>query len=154
MGTLWPVDGRASPGPPGAGGRGQGRARARLDGRPAVAKDGADLAAALGDELIDHRREQGHWRVAALDNRIVERAQVVTRPELRLGLVAQAQDLEMPDLVAAGLAGHRAIAVDLARHGSPIVAVGLDEPVDGLVAGPALGVEPGVAHQPACPEAG
>src|SRR4029453_6038772 len=123
MGTLWPVDGRASPGPPGAGGRGQGRARARLDGRPAVAKDGADLAFAFGDELIDHRREQGHWRVAALANPIVEGAQVVARSEIRLGLVAQAQDLEMPDLVAAGLAGHRTIAVDFASYRSPIVAV-------------------------------
>ena len=60
----------------------------------------------------------------------------------------------MPDLVAAGLARHRAIAVDFARHGSPIVAIGLDEPVDRLVAGPMLGMEPGVDHQPACAEAG
>ena len=70
-------------------------------------------------------------------------------PSARSGEAAQPVDLAMADLVAAGLARPGAIAVDLALDVAARRAVGGREPLDRMVAGPALGVEPGVDHQPA-----
>src|SRR3546814_8885391 len=55
----------------------------------------------------------------------------------------------MAHLVAAGLAGPGAISVDLALYFLDRRAVGGREPLDSVVAGPPLGVEPRVDDQPA-----
>ena len=70
-------------------------------------------------------------------------------PERRLGALALADDLAVADLVAAGLAGPAAIAVDFARDFLGLRAVVVDEEADALLAGPALGVEAGVDDQAA-----
>src|SRR5436190_2149894 len=64
-------------------------------------------------------------------------------------MLAQAVDLAVADLVAAGLTGPGAIAVDLAGHLLGRGAVGFGEPSDRMVAGPALGVEAGVDDEAA-----
>ncbi len=71
-------------------------------------------AAHARDVAVDGPREHVERDVAAFDHRVVERPQVVGRAELGLGVRAQADDLAVADLVAAGLAGPRAVAIDLA----------------------------------------
>src|SRR3546814_3576083 len=80
---------------------------------------------------------------------VVERLVVITLAERGLGLAAQSIDLVMAHLVAAGLAGPGAISVDLALYFLDRRAVGGREPLDSVVAGPPLGVEPRVDDQPA-----
>ncbi len=69
--------------------------------------------------------------------------------ERRLRLLALPVDLAVPDLVAARLAGPRAIAVDFARHFLRVRSVHVDEELHALLARPALGVDAGVDDQPA-----
>src|SRR5688500_5137536 len=104
---------------------------------------------ALGDMRVDHPLEQSERDVAAEHQRIVERAEVETRAERLLGLFAQTDDLAVADLVAAGLAGPGAIAVDLALHLLDRRAVGCREPLDRMRPGPALRMKPGVDDEPA-----
>src|SRR4051794_3402777 len=101
------------------------------------------------DVVVDVPGEHVHRYVAALDHRIVERAQVVFLTERRLRPVAQAVDGRVADLVAARLAGPTAIAIDFGRDLQRVRAVALDKEIDALLARPALGVKPGIDHQPA-----
>src|SRR5262249_11005196 len=71
------------------------------------------------------------------------------RSERGLRLVALTVDLAVADLVAAGLAGPRAVAIDFARDFLRVGSVHVDEERDRLLAGPALGVDAGVDDQPA-----
>src|SRR5205823_3065872 len=68
---------------------------------------------------------------------------------LGLGLIAQTIDLVVTNLVAAGLARPRAIAVDFRRDFERVGAVAFDEEIDRLLPRPALGVKAAVDHQPA-----
>src|SRR3546814_16142004 len=101
------------------------------------------------DILVDILREHVERDVAALDDDIVEVAQVVARPQRRLGAAALADDLAMADLVAAGLAGPTAIAVDCAGDLQRVRHVAHDEEFDRFLARPALGVEAGVYDEAA-----
>src|SRR5690349_20260313 len=96
------------------------------------------------DVFVDVPGEHVERHVAAKDHRIVERLEVVLRAERDPGLLALAVDLAVADLVSAGLAGPRAIAIDLACHLDRIRAVALDEELHALLARPALGVNAGV----------
>src|SRR5262245_49669204 len=101
------------------------------------------------DVSVDHAPEHGHRHVAAGDDRVVEGAQIVARPERGPRRIAQAIDGAVADLVAAGLAWPGAIAVDLALHFVGIGAVFAHEEVDALRARPALRVNAGVDDQAA-----
>src|SRR6476469_3326260 len=105
-----------------------------------------------GDIFVDVFGEHVHRHVAAFDHCIVERLEVIFGAERRLRLVAQGDDGRMADLVAAGLAGPGAIAVDLARHFERVGAVDVDEIIDALLAGPALGMDARIDHQAAAAE--
>src|SRR4051812_119459 len=96
------------------------------------------------DVPVDHTLEQSQWHVAAEHDGVVERPEVEARAERRLRLVAQAVDLAVADLVAAGLAGPGAIAVDLALHLLDGRAVGAGEPLDRLRPRPAFRVDAAV----------
>ena len=54
----------------------------------------------------------------------------------------------MADLVAAGLAHHRAVTFDFALRAWPGEAGGLNHVIGRLLAAPALGVDAGVDHEP------
>ena len=70
-----------------------------------------------------------------------------------LRFLAEPHDLKLADLIAARLARHNAVAVDLPLHRRTRITVGAHEPVDGLLARPPHRVETGVDNQPAGAEA-
>src|ERR1044071_7082618 len=65
-----------------------------------------------GDMGIHGRCQNGQWNGARFDHRIVEVPQVEPRAQFLFHFIAQAIDLGMTDLIAAGLARGCAIAVD------------------------------------------
>src|SRR3954463_11514283 len=65
------------------------------------------------DEIVDVLGEHVHRPIAAEDDRVVEGLQVVFRPKLCFGPVAQAMDGGVPDFVAARLPGPAAVTVAL-----------------------------------------
>src|SRR5438128_1150200 len=65
------------------------------------------------DVIVDVLREHIHRHIAAEDDRVVEGLQVVFRSKLGFGLVAEAIDGGVPDLVAARLPWPAAVTVDL-----------------------------------------
>ena len=69
--------------------------------------------------------------------------------ERRLRLVALPVDLAVTDLVAARLAGPRAVAIDFAGDLLRIRSVHVDEELHALLARPALGVDAGVDDEAA-----
>ncbi|GIX18842.1 MAG: hypothetical protein KatS3mg120_0518 [Erythrobacter sp.] len=75
--------------------------------------------------------------------KVIGRAQRALRP------LALAHDLAVADLVAAGLPRPGAIAINLAGHLLGLGAIAFDKELPALFARPALGVQPGVHHQPA-----
>jgi len=100
------------------------------------------------DVARDVAGEHVERNVAAIDHRLVEVAQVVPAAERRLRPPPQRDDLGAADLVAAGLPGPGAVAVDLAlRVGARQTGRG-DELGERLVARPALRVDAGVDDQP------
>src|SRR5690606_28765748 len=110
------------------------------------------LPPARGDVALDVAGEHVERRVAALDDRVVELPQIVSRTERLLCAAALAHHLAVPDLVPAGLAGPRAVAIDLALDLFALVPVALHEEDDALFAAPALVVQACVDHQPASAE--
>src|SRR3990167_9485987 len=99
----------------------------------------------FGDILCEHVERD----VAALDDDVVEIAQVIFRADRLLRQPALADDFAVPDLVSARLAGPAAIAIDLAGDLERVGAILLDEKRDTLLARPALGVKAGVDDKPA-----
>src|SRR5436190_22050697 len=92
------------------------------------------------DVLVDVGRQDVERHVAAEDDRVVERLQVVSRSERGLCPLALTVDLAVPDLVAARLARPRAVAIDLARNLLGVRAVDVDEKPHSLLAGPTFRV--------------
>src|SRR5919106_5057095 len=100
---------------------------------------------------VDHLGQHRQRDPAGAEHQIVEAAQVEADPEAGLGEAPEPDQLQAPDHVSQGLAGHGDVAVDLvldvaAGQGG----VGQQVP-DGLVAAPAELVQPGVDDQPAGP---
>src|SRR4029078_2956019 len=77
--------------------------------------------------------------VAAEDDGVVERLEIVLRSQRGLDLLALTVDLAVDHLVAAGLSGPRAIAIDFAGDFLRVRAIDVDEEPDPLLARPALG---------------
>src|SRR5690606_22093486 len=90
--------------------------------------------------------------VTSFDDGVVELARVERSAEHLLRAAALADHFAVPDLVTAGLAGPRAIAVDLALDLGPLVAVALHEETNALLADLALVVEPRVDDEQAIPD--
>src|SRR5690606_5891495 len=104
------------------------------------------------DIFIDILCQHVERDVAALDDDIVEIAQIIFRAECRLRTPALADDFAVADLVSARLARPAAIAVDLACNFERVRSVALDEEADAFLAWPAFCVEPRVDDEAACPE--
>jgi hypothetical protein len=101
------------------------------------------------DEFSEGARQCEHGHAATGHHGIVEAPEVETRAERNLGLGAQAIDLAVAHLVSAGLPGPGAVAVHFTADLLHARTIGTGEPVDGLLARPALGMQAGVDHQPA-----
>src|SRR5690606_38855252 len=105
---------------------------------------GVDPAGDLG---LQHPQADG----GPAEHGVVEAPDVEGLAEPAPGVVPQAQDLPLADLVGERLAGHADVAVDLDDDLVPVDRRVGGHEVDGLLAGPAQRVEPGVDHQPAGP---
>ena len=105
--------------------------------------------APLGDVSVDDPRQHDQRHVAVGDQGVVEPAEVEARAQSGLRRRPQAIDLAVADLVAAGLAGPGAIAINLALDVAARAAVGGREPVDGVLTRPPLGMEAGVDDEAA-----
>ncbi len=88
--------------------------------------------------------ERGH---PVAEHDVVELAHGESVAEARLGLAAEALDLEATDHVARRLAGRRDVAVDLGLGVGSILGGVVHEEGDGLVAGPPQSVQAGVDDQ-------
>src|SRR5690606_41021642 len=86
------------------------------------------------DIFIDILCQHVERDVAALDDDIVEIAQIIFRAECRLRTPALADDFAVADLVSARLARPAAIAVDLACNFERVRSVALDEEADAFLA--------------------
>ena len=86
-----------------------------------------------------------HWRVA--DHRIMEAPDVEAGAKLGLRRLAKTEELELANLVGAGLARPGAIAFDFPARIVRGRAGGLDQIGDGAIAAPALAVQACVDHQ-------
>src|SRR5882724_412910 len=98
------------------------------------------LPTPAGNPALHLRLQDAERHPTILQQRVVEIAEVERGAQRRLGLPPQAQDLELADLVAERLAGPGHVALHLALCAfTPAAEVG-----DGLLARPALGVQPDV----------
>src|SRR6185369_11277726 len=90
---------------------------------------------------------QDTQRHRALAQDLMELLDVESGTEALLRLVAGAHPGRMSNLVAAGLADHRAVALDLPLRAGAGVAGRLDHVIGRLLAAPSLGMDPGVDDQ-------
>src|SRR3569623_1595243 len=99
----------------------------------------ANLPPGAGDIAIHHAFEQRQRNVASLHDDVVIGLEVEARTQRRPGLDAQPVNLVVPHLVAARLAGHRTIALQLAGKLDGWHAGRFQEPGQRLYKCPALG---------------
>src|SRR5882724_9702574 len=109
----------------------------------------SDIPFRRADVLVDVLRQHVERHVAAEHYRVVERLEIVARPERSLRALALPVDLAVPDLVATRLSRPRAVAIDFTGHLDRIRSVALDEEVDPLLSRPSLRVNASVDHQTA-----
>ena len=93
----------------------------------------------MGGAGVEHVERES----AAAEDLVVEGADVEFGAELFLRALAELEDLELAELVGAGLRGPRDVAVGLGLD-ERLVDVVLAHVVDDLIAGPALRVDAGV----------
>src|SRR6476660_5052915 len=107
-----------------------------------------------GDGLADRRRPladasfEDRQRHRSLAQDLVELLEIELRAELLLRLVTRAGPRSMPDLIAAGLADHRAVPLDLALRARTRKARGFHHVIGRLFTAPVLAVQSGVDDQP------
>src|SRR4051794_39125555 len=101
-----------------------------------------------GDELVDPLFQDVHRQGAGAEHLVVEGADVELAAELALRLLAQLENLQLPDLVAEGLAGPHDVAVGLVLDVHLVLRrMGVEE-IDNLLTVPLLVMQAGVDHQP------
>lgn len=124
-------------------------------GRRCVAPSWIDRSAGAchssGDPPIDLLFKQNEGQLPTAKDCIVEAAYVEFRAELFFGFPAQCLHLDHADLIAGCLPRHH----DIASHLGADLPVGsgriFREICDGLLFGPAFGVEAGIDHEADCP---
>src|SRR3954453_14977140 len=107
------------------------------------------LASSRVDPRLDPAAEDRERDGSALEDAIVELAEIEARSERALGFGAKASDLEVARHVRARLSGPRDVAIDLLRRLRRRHRGVLEEESDRAIAIPAERVEAGVDDEPA-----
>src|SRR6476469_5374602 len=123
-------------------------------GTRACGRTAQDQGWCLGDRprAVPDSPFEDRERHCALAHHLVELSDVELRAEALFRFVAGAHPGGVPDLVAAGLADHRAVALDFALRPGAGIARRLRHVVGGLFAAPALGMDAGVDDEARRPE--
>ena len=101
----------------------------------------------FSDPFVGAGFEEVQRQRAAVQDFVVEGADIELRSQLLLGMVAEFANLELPEFLAERLSGPGDVAVGLGLDRGLVDGTGLAHEFDDLIATPALGVNAGVDNQ-------
>ena len=121
----------------------QTRSRCAARDRTSLNVSWLPASAHLRDVGVDHLPQNRQRHGSGPQQQIMESAQRKSAAQCRTLLRALGENLHLPDFIRTGLSRHHDVALNFGRR-YPII--------DGLLAGPVLGVQAGIDHQAASPE--